>query len=126
FCYSLWLGRLRGRRQQAVEPKIDGDLAVVIRPVAGGECHHRRAGSGATTEEWKLLAELGVVERGKRLIAELEGLAEPSDQHVLTVRDLDLAARRRRHARDRSAKVVVASREMDDDITEAHLRRCRL
>src|ERR1043166_7870599 len=119
------LRRLRGRRQESVEPEVDRRLAVMIAPVIGSD--HHCAGAGERhAEDGHVLAEVGVGQLGDRVVAELEGLLEPRDQGLLSARGGQLRSLRRLHAADLTAERVVAAAEVQNDVGEAHLRRRRL
>ena len=76
---------LGGGRKLTVESQIDGGLAVVVGPVTSRERLNGGTRHGLAAEHRKLLAELGVVDGGERLVTELERFLEPGNECVLAV-----------------------------------------
>src|SRR3954462_11821432 len=72
------------RWQEAVEPEVDRELAIMIGPVRDRACFHVGA-RPVPAEERERLAEPGVVERGERGVTEHEALLQPADERLLAV-----------------------------------------
>src|SRR6266576_4855705 len=103
---GLHRAALRRGRQHGVQPEVIRFLAVVVRPIADRDENRGCARKGIGAEELDGLAQLRVVQLGKRLLAKLEGVFQASDELLLVQRAIRGAALRRRHAGDFAAQEI--------------------
>src|SRR5436309_2145619 len=107
----------RRRREDAVQPEIVRELAVVIGPILVHLEDHRGPGNLAAIKTGNHLPELAVAEPRQHGVAEGKGAIEAGHQlrHAVTRRELGLF--RRLGPPDRRAAEFIVARQVERDVS---------